>query len=90
MKLMKLENIADIKAIEASGGEQIGLSIARAIALKPMVLLLDEPFSNLDAHLRANLFDHIRKLRDEEGMTIIIVSHDGQDVLGLPQILFIL
>ena len=47
MKLMKLENIADIKAIEASRGEQQRLSIAPAIALKPMVLLLDEPFSNL-------------------------------------------
>lgn len=88
MKLMKLENIADIKAIEASGGEQQRLSIARAIALKPSVLLLDEPFSNLDAHLRANLFDHIRKLRDEEGMTIIIVSHDGQDVLGLSDFIY--
>ena len=53
-----------------------------------MVLLLDEPFSNLDAHLRANLFDHIRKLRDEEGMTIIIVSHDGQDVLGLSDFIY--
>ncbi len=90
MKLLKLENIADIKAIEASGGEQQRLSIARAIALKPSILLLDEPFSNLDAQLRANLFDHILKLRERENMTIIIVSHDGQDVLGLSDFIYFL
>lgn len=90
MKLLKLDKIAAIKAIEASGGEQQRLSIARAIALKPSVLLLDEPFSNLDAQLRANLFDHILKLREKENITIIIVSHDGQDVLGLSDFIYFL
>ena len=89
-RLLKLEDIAGIKAINASGGEQQRLSIARAIALKPDILLLDEPFSNLDAQLRANLFDHILKLRDKENMTIIIVSHDGQDVLGLSDFIYFL
>jgi len=90
MKLLKLENIANIQAIKASGGEQQRLSIARAIALRPSILLLDEPFSNLDAQLRANLFDHILKLRERENMTIIIVSHDGQDVLGLSDFIYFL
>jgi iron(III) transport system ATP-binding protein len=90
MKLLKLTDISNIKAIHASGGEQQRLSIARAIALKPDILLLDEPFSNLDSQLRAKLFNHILKLRDEENMSIIIVSHDGQDVLGLSDFIYFL
>ena len=82
--------ISDIYAIHASGGELQRLSIARAIALKPDVLLLDEPFSNLDAELRARLFEHILKLRIEEQLTIIIVSHDGEDVLGLSDYIYFL
>lgn len=90
MKLLKLTDISNIKAIHASGGEQQRLSIARAIALKPDILLLDEPFSNLDSQLRAKLFNHILKLRNEENMSIIIVSHDGQDVLGLSDFIYFL
>ena len=90
MKLLRLKDISHIKAIHASGGEQQRLSIARAIALKPDVLLLDEPFSNLDAELRARLFEHILKLRTEEDLTIIIVSHDGEDVLGLSDYIYFL
>ena len=90
MKLLRLNDISHIKAIHASGGEQQRLSIARAIALKPDVLLLDEPFSNLDAELRARLFEHILKLRIEEQLTIIIVSHDGEDVLGLSDYIYFL
>ncbi|MDA9160844.1 ATP-binding cassette domain-containing protein [Crocinitomicaceae bacterium] len=90
MKLLKLTDISNIKAINASGGEQQRLSIARAIALKPDILLLDEPFSNLDSQLRAKLFNHILKLRNEENMSIIIVSHDGQDVLGLSDFIYFL
>ena len=90
IKLLKLNDISQIKAINASGGEQQRLSIARAIAMHPEVLLLDEPFSNLDAQLRASLFDHILKLRIKENITIIIVSHDGQDVLGLSDFIYFL
>ena len=90
IKLLKLKEIAHIKAINASGGEQQRLSIARAIAMKPQVLLLDEPFSNLDAQLRASLFDHILKLREQENLTIVIVSHDGQDLLGLSDFIYFL
>ena len=90
IKLLKLETIRNLKANETSGGEQQRLSIARAIALKPEVLLLDEPFSNLDAHLRAMLFKYILRLRKEENITIIIVSHEGQDVLGLSDAIYFL
>ncbi|MEJ6589526.1 MAG: ABC transporter ATP-binding protein [Crocinitomicaceae bacterium] len=90
LKLLKLNEIRNVKANETSGGEQQRLSIARAIALKPEVLLLDEPFSNLDSQLRALLFKHILKLRREENLTIILVSHEGQDVLGLSDVIYFL
>ena len=90
LKLLKLNEIRDIKANETSGGEQQRLSIARAIALRPEVLLLDEPFSNLDSQLRALLFKYILKLRQEEQLTIILVSHEGQDVLGLSDSIYFL
>lgn len=90
IKLLKLGTIRNVKANETSGGEQQRLSIARAITLKPEVLLLDEPFSNLDAHLRAMLFKYILRLRKEENLTIILVSHEGQDVLGLSDAIYFL
>ncbi len=90
IKLLKLQDVRDVRASETSGGEQQRLSIARAIALKPEVLLLDEPFSNLDTQLRARLFEHILRLRESENMSIIIVSHDGQDVLGLSDSIYFL
>ena len=90
LSLLKLKDISHIKAIHASGGEQQRLSIARAIALQPDVILLDEPFSNLDAELRAQFFEYILKLRNEENLTIIIVSHDGEDVLGLSDYIYFL
>jgi len=90
IKLLKLKDVAAIRASETSGGEQQRLSIARAIAMKPEILLLDEPFSNLDAQLRASLFQHILKLRKQENLTIILVSHDGQDVLGLSDYIYFL
>jgi len=58
--------------------------------MKPEILLLDEPFSNLDAQLRADLFQYILKLRKKEDLTIILVSHDGQDVLGLADYIYFL
>ena len=90
IKLLKLDTIRNVKANETSGGEQQRLSIARAIVLKPAVLLLDEPFSNLDAHLRAMLFKYILNLRENENLTIILVSHEGQDVLGLSDAIYFL
>jgi len=83
LRLFDLKSIAETKAHLISGGEQQRLAIARAIADKPSVLLLDEPFGHLDANLRARLTQHLIRLREEENTTIILVSHEGQDVLGL-------
>jgi ABC-type sulfate/molybdate transport systems ATPase subunit len=83
LRLFGLKEISNTKAHLISGGEQQRVAIARAIADKPSYLLLDEPFGHLDAHLRQKLSTHLMDLRDEEDTGIILVSHEGQDVLGL-------
>ena len=83
LKLFELTKIQAVKSNLISGGEQQRLAIARAIANKPKVLFLDEPFGHLDANLRRKLSNHLLNLRDKEGVSIILVSHEGQDVLGL-------
>ncbi len=83
LRLFDLTSISNTKAHLISGGEQQRLAIARAIADQPEILLLDEPFGHLDANLRQRLTEHLIRLREEENTTIILVSHEGQDVLGL-------
>jgi iron(III) transport system ATP-binding protein len=83
LKLFELTKIQAVKSNLISGGEQQRLAIARAISDKPKVLFLDEPFGHLDATLRRKLSNHLLNLRDKEGLSIVLVSHEGQDVLGL-------
>lgn len=78
------------KAHTLSGGEQQRLSIARALAKEPAVLLLDEPFSHLDATLRLRLTDYLLKLRKVRATSLVIVSHDPQEVLSVADTLFFL
>jgi len=83
LKLFELTKIQAVKSNLISGGEQQRLAIARAISNKPKVLFLDEPFGHLDATLSRKLSNHLLNLRDKEGVSIVLVSHEGQDVLGL-------
>jgi iron(III) transport system ATP-binding protein len=68
---------------ELSGGEQQRVSLARALSTKPAVLLLDEPFSNLDATLRANVRGEVRSLLKRGGTTAVFVTHDQEEALLL-------
>ncbi len=68
---------------ELSGGEQQRVSLARALSTNPAVLLLDEPFSNLDASLRANVRDEVRSLLKRSGTTAVFVTHDQAEALLL-------
>jgi len=68
---------------ELSGGEQQRVSLARALSIDPVVLLLDEPFSNLDAALRAGVRDEVRALLKASGTTAIFVTHDQEEALFL-------
>ncbi|MFB4159355.1 ABC transporter ATP-binding protein [Geomicrobium sp. JSM 1781026] len=83
LQQVHLHEYADRKPSELSGGQQQRVAIARCLVLKPKVLLLDEPLSNLDANLRAYMRDEIRRLKEELNLTIIFVTHDQDEALSI-------
>ena len=83
LDLVDLKDLAKQKAHLLSGGEQQRLSIARALACEPKVLLLDEPFVHLDQQLRMDLIGYILKLNEIRNTTVILVSHDGGEMMGV-------
>ena len=68
---------------ELSGGEQQRVALARALACRPQALLLDEPFSSLDASLRAHVREEVHELLREQGVTAVLVTHDQEEALSL-------
>ncbi|WP_246787878.1 ABC transporter ATP-binding protein [Agrobacterium sp. AGB01] len=68
---------------QMSGGQQQRVALARALVIEPDVLLLDEPLSNLDAHLRADMRSEIRSLQQRLGITTVFVTHDQQEALAM-------
>ena len=83
LELVKLPDLGDRKPSELSGGQQQRVALARALIVQPKVLLLDEPLSNLDAHLRFEMRDLIRSLQQEMGITTIFVTHDQEEAVVL-------
>ncbi len=81
LDLVELNEVASQQARYLSGGEQQRLSIARALALESEVLLLDEPFSHLDAHLRLKIGAYIKQLVEVRNTLCILVSHEGDEVM---------
>lgn len=81
LRLVGLENLRRRMPSELSGGEQQRVALARALAPEPQVLLLDEPFSNLDAGLRSQLRSDVRRILKESGATTIFVTHDQEEAL---------
>ncbi len=80
---VQLAHLADRKPGELSGGQQQRVALARALVILPDVLLLDEPLSNLDARLRNDLRDEIRRICKSSGITTIYVTHDQKEALSV-------
>jgi iron(III) transport system ATP-binding protein len=78
---VQLAHLADRYPAELSGGQQQRIALARALVVNPEILLLDEPLSNLDAHLREEMRFEIRRLHDTTGITMIYVTHDQTEAM---------
>jgi putative spermidine/putrescine transport system ATP-binding protein len=83
LELVGLGRFANRYANQLSGGQQQRVALARALAIKPQVLLLDEPLSALDAKVRSRLRDEIRRVQLEVGITTLFVTHDQEEALAI-------
>ena len=82
-KLVQIQELMDRKPSELSGGQQQRVAIARALVKMPHVLLLDEPLSNLDARLRLQTREEIRKIQRATGITTVFVTHDQEEAMSI-------
>jgi ABC-type sulfate/molybdate transport systems ATPase subunit len=87
---LKMSHLADKQVVQLSGGEKQRVAIARALITSPEVLLLDEPFNQVDTSFREGLQQDIRQIVKETGLTVIIVSHDPAEVLSMADELLVL
>ena len=82
-KLVQIDGLMDRKPGELSGGQQQRVAIARALVKMPRVLLLDEPLSNLDARLRLQTREEIKRIQRETGITTVFVTHDQDEAMSI-------
>ncbi len=83
LELVGLSDLAKRYPHQLSGGQQQRVALARALAIKPEIVLLDEPFASLDAHLRVSVRDQVRGVLREAGATALLVTHDQDEALSL-------
>ncbi len=89
-RLVQIEELMDRKPSELSGGQQQRVAIARALAKMPRVLLLDEPLSNLDARLRLQTREEIRRIQKETGITTVFVTHDQEEAMSISDMIVVM
>ena len=89
-KLVQIDQLMDRKPSELSGGQQQRVAIARALVKMPRVLLLDEPLSNLDARLRLQTREEIRRIQKETGITTIFVTHDQEEAMSISDMIVVM
>lgn len=83
LKLMQIDQYKDRMPDNLSGGQQQRVALARALVIKPDVLLMDEPLSNLDAKLRLEMREAIRNIQKEVGITTVYVTHDQEEAMAI-------
>lgn len=83
LKLMQIDHLADRLPDRLSGGQQQRVALARALCIKPDVLLMDEPLSNLDAKLRVEMRTVIKNIQNSVGITTIYVTHDQEEAMAV-------
>jgi len=83
LKLVRMPGFEKKYPAELSGGQQQRVALARSLLLKPAVLLLDEPFSALDAKLRLEMREELREIQTQTGLTMVFVTHDQEEALSL-------
>ena len=89
-KLVQIEGLMDRKPGEMSGGQQQRVAIARALVKMPKVLLMDEPLSNLDARLRLQTREEIRRIQKATGITTIFVTHDQEEAMSISDMIVVM
>ncbi|HST48745.1 sulfate/molybdate ABC transporter ATP-binding protein [Jatrophihabitans sp.] len=90
LELVHLEQFADRMPSQLSGGQRQRMALARALAVEPKVLLLDEPFGALDTKVRKELRDWLRRLHDEVHVTTVFVTHDQEEALEVSDSLVVI
>ena len=89
-KLVQIDELMERKPSELSGGQQQRVAIERALVKMPRVLLLDEPLSNLDARLRLQTREEIRRIQRETGITTIFVTHDQEEAMSISDMIVVM
>lgn len=89
-KLVQIDELLERKPSELSGGQQQRVAIARALVKMPKVLLLDEPLSNLDARLRLQTREEIRRIQKETKITTVFVTHDQEEAMSISDMIVVM